>query len=195
MSDTKPCVFCNPSEIKSTIRFIRGRTTGVHCMVFEPLRPVTPGHELVVPVEHSTDASDAARLAAGAMEVAAEVMHLHPAANIITSKGAAATQTVMHTHLHVVPREPGDGLQLPWSAAPDGTRPPAPDGAVRVEPEERLALDVARPPVLAPGPMRIITTPAMSSGYLLMGSFDHGAHLYEPAPEPWWRRIVSRRRT
>lgn len=34
---------------------------------------------------------------------------------IITSIGANATQTVRHTHLHVVPRRPGDGLALPWT--------------------------------------------------------------------------------
>jgi histidine triad (HIT) family protein len=35
--------------------------------------------------------------------------------NLITSQGAAATQTVMHLHLHLVPRTDGDGLKLPWS--------------------------------------------------------------------------------
>lgn len=38
-----------------------------------------------------------------------------PAANIITSRGSAATQTVYHLHLHVVPRREGDGLGLPWT--------------------------------------------------------------------------------
>jgi diadenosine tetraphosphate (Ap4A) HIT family hydrolase len=36
-------------------------------------------------------------------------------ANIITSIGPAASQTVMHTHLHIVPRTEGDGLHLPWT--------------------------------------------------------------------------------
>ena len=38
-----------------------------------------------------------------------------PSANLITSIGAAATQTVFHLHVHVVPRHEGDGLLLPWS--------------------------------------------------------------------------------
>ena len=29
--------------------------------------------------------------------------------------GRAATQTVEHLHIHIVPRSDGDGLQLPWS--------------------------------------------------------------------------------
>jgi histidine triad (HIT) family protein len=35
--------------------------------------------------------------------------------NLITSGGREATQTVMHAHVHYVPRRRGDGLKLPWS--------------------------------------------------------------------------------
>jgi histidine triad (HIT) family protein len=35
--------------------------------------------------------------------------------NFITSAGKAATQSVMHLHIHIVPRQEGDGLLLPWS--------------------------------------------------------------------------------
>ena len=35
--------------------------------------------------------------------------------NLITSVGAAATQTVKHLHIHIVPRHEGDGLHLPWT--------------------------------------------------------------------------------
>lgn len=38
---------------------------------------------------------------------------------VITSIGADATQTVFHTHIHVVPRRPGDGLTLPWTGQVD----------------------------------------------------------------------------
>jgi diadenosine tetraphosphate (Ap4A) HIT family hydrolase len=38
--------------------------------------------------------------------------------NLITSDGAAATQTVKHLHVHIVPRRDGDGLTLPWSTQP-----------------------------------------------------------------------------
>jgi histidine triad (HIT) family protein len=37
-------------------------------------------------------------------------------ANLITSVGSAATQTVFHLHVHVVPRRAGDGLALPWTS-------------------------------------------------------------------------------
>lgn len=29
---------------------------------------------------------------------------------------AIATQSVFHLHIHLIPRAPGDGLMLPWSA-------------------------------------------------------------------------------
>ncbi|CAL9324879.1 HIT family protein [Streptomyces sp. SudanB91_2054] len=50
------------------------------------------------------------------MRRAAELMAGHPAVNLITSKGEAATQSVFHFHVHVVPRQEGDGRPLPWTA-------------------------------------------------------------------------------
>lgn len=86
------------------------------CYIFEPLNPVTPGHLLVVPGEHVMDASVAPATASAVMfEAAMKVQRLGGAANIITSVGAAATQSVYHLHVHVVPRRPDDGLSLPWS--------------------------------------------------------------------------------
>jgi hypothetical protein len=35
--------------------------------------------------------------------------------NLITSVGAAATQTVRHLHIHLIPRREGDALALPWT--------------------------------------------------------------------------------
>lgn len=36
-------------------------------------------------------------------------------ANFITSAGPAATQSVFHLHVHLVPRFEDDGLILPWT--------------------------------------------------------------------------------
>lgn len=83
--------------------------------VFEPLNPVTRGHVLVVPERHVESASADPSLAAGCMEIAATIAARHRSANIITSIGTSATQSVPHLHLHVVPRTPNDGLHLPWT--------------------------------------------------------------------------------
>ncbi|MBF6326547.1 HIT domain-containing protein [Nocardia cyriacigeorgica] len=81
---------------------------------FEPLNPVTPGHMLFVPTWHVEHPSgEAVRLAMGYAETYAS--RRREAFNLITSSGAAATQTVPHLHVHYVPRRDGDGLHLPWT--------------------------------------------------------------------------------
>lgn len=84
---------------------------------FEPLNPVTPGHRLVVPKLHVADALEDPAVTAEVVMYAADyaVTAGLSSCNLITSAGAAATQTVMHLHVHVVPRREGDGLALPWT--------------------------------------------------------------------------------
>jgi histidine triad (HIT) family protein len=84
---------------------------------FEPLNPVSPGHRLIVPVVHVADALEDAGVTARVMEYAVHVANARQLApcNIMTSVGAAATQSVFHLHLHIVPRSAGDGLMLPWT--------------------------------------------------------------------------------
>ena len=83
---------------------------------FVPLNPVTVGHRLFVPVEHSTGLRKDPVLTAHAMFVAADWASKqgHPC-NLIISDGREATQTVMHQHVHYVPRYTDDGLHLPWT--------------------------------------------------------------------------------
>lgn len=86
------------------------------CAIVRPLDPVIEGHVLVIDAVHTQDASSEATIAGGLMEVAAQyVAEQGIEANIITSIGPLATQTVMHTHLHVVPRVLNDDLPLPWT--------------------------------------------------------------------------------
>lgn len=113
------CVFCKKAQDE-----FRNETD---IMVFEPLNPVTPGHLLVVPVQHAMGFESNPALTARVFYKAADVMKellkrqgttmdqkLY-AANLITSSGTAATQTVMHLHVHIVPRRYDDGLSLPWT--------------------------------------------------------------------------------
>ncbi|GAB3214293.1 RapZ C-terminal domain-containing protein [Marinactinospora thermotolerans] len=82
---------------------IRPRSGGVH-----------PGHVLVIPHAHVADAGVDPAITALTMAAAADMVAEQPAANVITSKGEAASQTVHHLHAHIVPRVEGDGLALPW---------------------------------------------------------------------------------
>ena len=85
--------------------------------IIEPLNPVTPGHVLAIPDRHVMDA-DAYPFITGDVFAAAawyaRKINLE-SYNLITSVGEAATQSVFHLHVHVVPRREGDGLALPWT--------------------------------------------------------------------------------
>ena len=88
-----------------------------YAVSFEPLSPLVPGHLLVVPRKHVTDAGSSPLDAAAAMHLAAQIagpLKWADSYNIITSSGPEATQSVYHMHLHIVPRRAGDGLLLPW---------------------------------------------------------------------------------
>ena len=91
---------------------------------FAPLGPQVPGHTLFVPKGHIADATDDVLLASQTFRVAAQyVQWLRQPANIITSVGAEATQSVFHLHVHVLPRGEQDGLRRSWPwvrAALDG---------------------------------------------------------------------------
>jgi histidine triad (HIT) family protein len=107
----RDCVFCHRIE--------RGEYDyeDEWSVAFQPHHPVTRGHFLVIPRKHVTSALESplhASRAAGLAAELARIMELE-SFNLITSAGAAATQTVPHQHWHVVPRKEGDGLHLPWT--------------------------------------------------------------------------------
>lgn len=84
-------------------------------LVIKPLRPVTEGHVLVLPRAHVTDLSDDPVITGVTMRhAAAYAAELPGALNLITSRGGAASQSVFHLHVHLVPRAWNDGLALPW---------------------------------------------------------------------------------
>lgn len=81
-----------------------------------PLGPHVPGHLLFIPRRHYRDAT-VEPAATGVVFAAASAYlgrELKSAGNILTSVGAAATQTVEHLHVHVIPRGPDDGLGSDW---------------------------------------------------------------------------------
>lgn len=86
-----------------------------------PLRPAATGHTLVLPRRHvpdlwALDPRDVAPLGAAVLIVARAIRRaLKPdGLNVITSAGAAATQTVPHLHVHLVPRWHGDSFGNIW---------------------------------------------------------------------------------
>jgi histidine triad (HIT) family protein len=92
------------------------------CVVaFFPSEPATLGHTLVVPRRHipdiwSLDEETAERLAWATMRVSSGVRRAFQpeGLNIIQSNGDAATQTVFHLHIHVLPRWSNDLIGDIW---------------------------------------------------------------------------------
>jgi histidine triad (HIT) family protein len=105
------CVFCEIIGGEAPATIIE---EWPDALAIVPLGPVVDGHVLVIPREHVRDVSTSPEVSAATMARAAEYAARHDAVNIITSQGAAATQSVPHLHLHVVPRTVDDGLMTPW---------------------------------------------------------------------------------
>ncbi len=99
-------------------------------LAFMDINPVQPGHALIIPKEHYEDlyaATDEALAATArtARRVAAAVRDTvgPEGLNLLQCNGRAAAQSVMHFHLHVIPRAVGDGLAMNWEIKPgDMTR-------------------------------------------------------------------------
>jgi diadenosine tetraphosphate (Ap4A) HIT family hydrolase len=83
------------------------------------IRPFTRGHTLVLPRRHTVDLTDTpAETLAGMIAVgqriarAARATELADATNIGINDGRAAFQSVLHIHLHVLPRRNRDKLSV-----------------------------------------------------------------------------------
>lgn len=77
--------------------------------------PVAPGHTLIIPKRHFADLFDASDVEAAEIwqairDAAAELTERHhpDGFNVGVNVGTAAGQTVMHLHLHLIPRYDGD---------------------------------------------------------------------------------------
>ena len=80
-------------------------------LAYLDINPFTKGHTLVIPKEHSSGLLDTpdetlAAIVARVKKVAAHLKDALPCDgfNILQNNGAAAGQTVMHLHFHIVPR-------------------------------------------------------------------------------------------
>ncbi len=91
---------------------------------FLDIRPVNPGHILVIPKEHHANITQTPDEILGAMMTTAKkITQAFPTAletehyNLEINTGAIAGQVVFHAHLHIIPRHEGDGLEL-WHGKP-----------------------------------------------------------------------------
>ena|SRR5579862_4474389 len=125
----RPCTFCD---------LIKGSAEVSVCyedpdaIAFMDIQPVNPGHVLVVPRAHYESFLDVppelgVHLFRVTMRLAGAVRRVIRSddLNIVVNSGAAAGQDEPHYHVHIIPRRPHDGFDIPLpfpdSVMPDRT--------------------------------------------------------------------------
>ena len=116
--EREPCPFCAIVGSRAPARIIFESRTA---LAFFPTSPATIGHTLLIPKRHIRDLWELET-----PEGEDLIAHLLPLAralrtalephgfNIINSAGVAATQSVFHFHIHLVPRWDNDGFGPLW---------------------------------------------------------------------------------
>ena len=112
------CIFCKiiSGEIPSHKIFEDEKT-----LAFLDIKPVHPGHVLVIPKKHFQNLEEinpedltaliqTVKRIGGLLKDKLQVEGY----NVITNNDAVAGQIVPHLHFHIIPRVTGDGLPL-WS--------------------------------------------------------------------------------
>jgi diadenosine tetraphosphate (Ap4A) HIT family hydrolase len=106
---TAECIFCRPRAEPDLL------AANDIAVAFAAGFPVSPGHALVVPRRHEPDFfSLTAEEQAGVVALVNPVRALlderfsPDAYNLGVNAGKSAGQTILHTHLHVIPRYAGD---------------------------------------------------------------------------------------
>lgn len=175
-SAASDCVFCAIVAGRAPATVVREWDD---VLAIRPRGGVNDGHTLVIPRTHVPDAGTDPDVTAAVFRRAAELLDELPAGNLITSRGAAATQTVFHLHVHVLPRQERDGLPLPWTpqqeavaarraataatAAGTGVSTPS-DIEVRAAAGQRVRVVYAREALPDGGPMVFLAGPTPRVG-------------------------------
>lgn len=134
------CLFCaiGAGNIPSASLYEDGRV-----MAFLDIRPLAPGHALVIPKKHAGKLEDADVADRHALMDA--VAKLTPVlckqtgtrdATIAINNGPDAGQEVQHVHVHVIPRAASDGagpIHNLFTSRPKATSEELHDLAVRVQ--------------------------------------------------------------
>jgi len=148
------CIFCDIAARRApaSVLYSDERVTA-----FLDHHPVTPGHLIVIPNGHYAVLAElpedlgahiftvATRLAAALRSSGLPCEGI----NLLLADGEAAFQEVFHTHLHVVPRVPGDGFTIRASAWSD-PKPSRDSLEANAEAIRAALLDSSEPELVGP---------------------------------------------
>ena len=122
MSSNDDCIFCRivAGELPCFKVFEDHRT-----LAFMDINPANEGHALVIPKTHFAavyggDDDSLGAVMATVRKVASALRdELSPdGINVVQANGKGAAQSVLHFHMHVLPRQTGDELKLNWGINP-----------------------------------------------------------------------------
>lgn len=118
-NDQPDCPFCR--IVRQQDPNVREVYRDEHMVAFFPTEPAALGHTLVIPRSHipdvwTLDEATATGLAGATLRVSHGVRAAFgpDGLNVIQSNGSAASQTVSHLHVHVLPRWQGDQIGDIW---------------------------------------------------------------------------------
>jgi histidine triad (HIT) family protein len=110
--ESTSCIFCDIVAGFARVDLVHAWGDA---LAFRPLNPRNDGHTLVVPRRHFSRPDDApadfGMIATRAAALAGESGNDY---NLIVNAGPYAGQTVFHLHVHLLPRERGDDIRMPW---------------------------------------------------------------------------------
>lgn len=129
MTEHTHCTFCDLIHGAAEVSICHEDADSI---AFMDIQPVNNGHLLVVPREHYESLLDVppeigVHLFKVTMQLANAVRWVTGSddMNIVVNSGAAAGQDEPHYHVHIIPRRPGDGFDIPLpfdgSSMPDRT--------------------------------------------------------------------------
>lgn len=116
------CIFCKiaAGEIPSATIYEDEKYR-----VILDLGPATRGHALILPKKHFKDVTELDQdTASGILPLASKIGTAMKEAlncdgfNLVQNNGEAAGQTVLHFHMHVIPRYAGEEKILCWTPSP-----------------------------------------------------------------------------
>jgi histidine triad (HIT) family protein len=135
------CIFCSivAGDAPAHVVWEDDRT-----LTFMDIAPVVDGHTLIIPKIHcddlfEADPEDLRAVISLSHRVAHAIGHvLHPdGLGVYQLNGSAAGQTVFHYHMHLIPRNHGEALQM------DGRKRGDPESLEEMASRLRAAMEIA----------------------------------------------------
>ena len=92
-----------------------------NCIAIMDINPATPGHVLIIPRKHAADLTEMDEALGGKLLMVAKEIGIRQKTalgadgfNVVQNNGRAAGQTVLHFHIHVIPRYAHGPQMVAW---------------------------------------------------------------------------------